>query len=183
MLAGMIDVTGVPLETLVRAAYRPSRPLGLGVFAYQTGDLTDAEVAEIIDRGRDDGLLAISMDYVKGRSCKFRVRRDGDRLLIPNRWHDHSDDQLRDLLTAVGLRPDLVDGARDAERQYIDVAIASAVAFLKERGGVYVEKRDDQLPDELFDGLIYGSDPGPAIKREWGDDGAIYTLADVTRPA
>lgn len=177
MKAGRIEVTGVPLESLVRAAYNPSRPQGLGVFAFQPGDLSDELVATIIERGSGDRMMAISMDYVQGRSCKFNVQRDCGRLFIRNQWYDHSDGQLRALLASVGLSPDLVDKAREEEARYIEAAIADATAFLKEHGGEYLEKHSEQLPDNILDGLIYGSNPGPAIKREWVDDGCRYSLA------
>jgi hypothetical protein len=93
MQVGQIEVTGVPLEALVRAAYRPSRPQGLGFINYQDGDLTDAEVAEIIGRGNEH--TPISMDYVKGRSCKFHVRRDGERLFIGTSWYDEHEHAKR----------------------------------------------------------------------------------------
>lgn len=179
MDAGKIEVTGVPLEALVRAAYNPSQPRGLGLLSFQPGDLSDEEVAKIVDRGTGDRILAVSMDYVKGRSCKFQVRRIGERLFINNRWYDHSDGQLRELLTSVGLSPYLVDKAREEEARYIESAIALAVGFLKERGGSYVDRNrgDEELPSKIFDGLIHGSvPPGQTIKRNWDGIECHYSL-------
>lgn len=180
MRPGMIEVTGVPLEALVRAAYNPSRPQGLGHFHFQPGDLSDADVAAIVKRGEGDRMLAISMDYVNGRSCKFTVSRgEGGRLYIKNQWHDHGDGQLRALLTAVGLSPDLLAKARDEERQARDEALTAAKAFLQERGGTFEETRDnrDSIPPKVLDGLLEGAYADtPTIKREWTDAGARYSL-------
>ncbi len=172
MQTGMIEVTGVPLEALVRAAYNPSQPRGLGALHFKPGDLADEEVAEIINRGRG----GIRMDYVNGRACKFDVRREGERLFIKNRWYDHSDFELRGLLASVGLSPDLLDKAREEESRYNEACIQEAIAFLEGHGGTYLEKRDEELPERILHGLIYGSDPGPAIKREWIDGDVRYSL-------
>lgn len=181
MDAGRIEVTGVTLEALVRAAYNPSQPRGLGHLHFQPGDLSDEDIAAIIDRGKGSRLHAISMDYVKGRAVKFDARRDGDRLFIKNRWYDHSDTQLRNLLVSVGLSPDLVDKARKEESDYIDDAIAKAVHFLRAHGGSYTETRERELPDVITTGLIYGSDPGPTIKREWVGSDIRYSLTSGQR--
>jgi len=176
MDAGRIEVTGVSLENLVRAAYNPSEPRGLGHLHFKPGDLSDEDVAAIVKSSKDSRLYAVSMDYVNGRSVKFNVRRDGDRLFIQNRWYDHSDTQLRNLLVSVGLSPDLVDKARKEENEYIEDAIAKAIYFLRAHGGSYTETRERELPDVIMTGLIYGSEPGSTIKREWVGDSALYSL-------
>lgn len=180
---GMIEVTGVPLEKLVRAAYEPSRQQGLGIFdmSGQHGGLPDDQVAEIVERGKDDRMLAVSMDYVNGRSCKFSVRRDGERLFINNKWYDHSDNQLRDLLESVGLSRDLVDQARAEQEAYQAESTRQALAFLQSQGGSYQERRGsmktDPVPLVVRDGLINGlySDM-PCFKEEYEDGVTTYTL-------
>ena len=47
--------------------------------------------------------IAINMDYVKGRACKMTVWRENDKLYICNDWYDHSDDDLKELLTRLGM--------------------------------------------------------------------------------
>lgn len=179
MRPGMIEVTGVPLEALVRAAYNPSRPQGLGHLHFESGDLTDAEVAQILERGRGGQRFAVSMDYVKGRSCKFHVLRDGERLFIKNRWYDHGDELLRSLLSGVGLSPALVDKARAEEQAFRDESLAEAKAFLEEHGGSFEETAEnrDGIPEKVLEGLLEGiySDT-PSIKREWTDKAARYSL-------
>lgn len=185
MRPGMIEVTGIPLEALVRAAYNPSRPQGLGHVHFQPGDLSDEDVAAIVERGKTDRLLAVSMDYVKGRSCKFTVAKDGDRLFIKNRWYDHSDSQLRNLLVGVGLSPDLLDKAREDEERARTESLQAAYAFLREHGGSFEETRENSalLPPKVLDGLLEGAyADAPTIKREWTDAGARYTLAAASVP-
>lgn len=109
---GMIDVTDAPLEAIVRAAYNPSRPQGLGHLHFQPGDLTDEEVARIINTTGGPSIVALSMDYVKGRACKMTVFQNDGRRYIQNRWHDHSDGQLRQFLETIGIDPSAIEAAR-----------------------------------------------------------------------
>jgi len=95
-----IDVTGVSLTELVKAAYDLSVPQGLGFLHVLPGGLTDEEAEELVQEG---DRIAVNMDYVHGRACKFMVRRDGDKLTISAPWYDHTDEQLRQLLERVGL--------------------------------------------------------------------------------
>ncbi len=98
----MIEVTGVDLRKLVQEVYALSRPQGLGHLHYEKGGLSDEETNALIDcepRGR----VILSLDYLKGRACKFHVRREDDKLFISPRWYDHSADDLKELLKRVGL--------------------------------------------------------------------------------
>jgi hypothetical protein len=72
---GKIDVTDVPLDTLVRAAYALSSPQGLGFIHAKKGGLDDDTLAAILKRGEGDNWCAVFMDYVHGRSVKFNVHR------------------------------------------------------------------------------------------------------------
>lgn len=179
--AGMIDVTGVDLAALVRAAYAPSRQQGLGLFdmnGKRTG-LPDEVVEEILERGRDDRLNAFSIDYLNGRSVKFHVRRAGDRLFIRNRWYDHSDGELMSLLEQVGLSGDLVQKARDEEDARRARVKAEAISYLKERGGEVRQNRglktmpteDEKLPDDVEEGLWVALGDG-SVSETYCDDGS-----------
>lgn len=111
---GMIEVTEVPLGALVAAAYDLSQPRGLGMLHFKPGSLTDEEVAAVVANG--GGAVPVSMDYVKGRACKFTVYEREGRRFIRSSWYDHSDADLRDLLARVGIDGDALDKARqDAE--------------------------------------------------------------------
>ena len=109
-----IDVSSVDLRQLLREAYHLSQPQGMGFLHYTPGEEISDE--EIDDRINDDGRMyehtAASVDYLRGRSMKFRVMReetsipgifDKSRRYIEDSWHDHSDDALRILLRRVGI--------------------------------------------------------------------------------
>lgn len=166
---GMIEVTGVPLEALVRAAYNPSRPQGMGHLHYQPGDLTEAEVAAIVERGKNSvSRMPISMDYVKGRSCKFNVWEHGGRLWINSNWYDHSSEDLRNLLQAVGLSPDLVNKAKAERAEYEDRCLAAALTFLEKNDGEWWDKDVETKKgmEDIGVGFYVGSDR-KVISMEW----------------
>ena len=93
-----IEITGADLKELAKAAYDLSRPQGLGILHYEEGGLTDQEAESLII---DDERWPLAMDYVKGRACKMRVYKDGDRLYIHKKWYDHTDEQLKELLNRI----------------------------------------------------------------------------------
>lgn len=176
---GMIEVTGCNLRTLVQNAYAPSRQQGLGVFdpAGRSGGLSDDDAQKIIDQSRDDRLMAVSVDYVNGRSIKLRVRRDGDRLFINNSWYDHSDSQLAALLNSVGIDGEKAIAA--ARREYDDAkakAVAAAIKLVDAAGGsfsVETYKDTEALSEDVRWGLSAGtySEP-PIFKNEYRGHGA-----------
>lgn len=97
----MIEVQAYHLPALVRAVYDNSVPAGMGFLHYEEGGLTDEEVANIIDRFKDDHTIAVDMDYVKGRCCKFSIfRRDG-KLYFYKDWYDHTPEQAQILIDIV----------------------------------------------------------------------------------
>ena len=176
-MIGYIEVTGVPLEKIVHAAYNQSRPQGLGLLHFQPGGLTDEEVAAIIgmNRGR---MFAVQMDYVKGRSIKMDVRKEDDRLFIKNRWYDHSDGELRELLRALDLSPDLIEASR-AEQETDELArVDAALAFLRQHDGQYFMGRNispDALGAMVYDGLYHALTRGK-VKQEFTDAGEVWTV-------
>lgn len=98
----MIDLTGVDLVALAKAAYDLSKPQGMGFLHYEPGGLTDEQAQSLVN---DEGnRCALSLDYVAGRAVKLTVFRDGDKLAMRDSWYDHSDSQLRELLTRVGRK-------------------------------------------------------------------------------
>jgi hypothetical protein len=91
------------LPDAIKKAFELSRPQGLGFIHHREGPLEEEAVQEIMSRGYNR--LLADMDYVHGRSCKFHVRQsedDGFMLLDPS-WYDHSDYQLDELLTSLGV--------------------------------------------------------------------------------
>ncbi len=103
-----IEITGVNLIELVKKVYELSSPQGLGMLHYQEGGLTDAE-AETICKGGNNMFgrpdrIALDMDYIKGRACKFKVRKKEGKLYINNSWYDHTDNQLQQLLDHFNIK-------------------------------------------------------------------------------
>ena len=104
----LIDITGANLTDLIMVVYSLSVPQGLGYLHYETNNITNKEAAEIIEHFKARDLMhgyrcILHIDYLKGRSCKFYVfERDGKRY-INRRWYDHTDQQLKSLLKAVGV--------------------------------------------------------------------------------
>lgn len=97
----MIDITYADLRTVIRTAYELSRPQGMGFLHFKDEPLSEQEIDAILASGNP--LYPVSMDYVNGRSCKFSVVvRDGLRL-IGDRWYDHSESQLDQLLKTIGV--------------------------------------------------------------------------------
>lgn len=81
----------------IKAAYDLSRPVGMGFMHYQPGGLTDEEAQSLVQpNGR------VRMDYVKGRCCKFKINDKGTHLEIFDPWHDHSAEDLEELLRRIG---------------------------------------------------------------------------------
>lgn len=96
-----IEVTGVNLVDLVKHVYDLSKPQGMGFLHYKPEPLTDDEAKSLIDT---QDRTPISLDYVRGRACKFNVFKSEDGTLwINTNWYDHSDEQLKELLSRVGL--------------------------------------------------------------------------------
>ena len=95
----MIDITGVDLIKFVKKVYELSKPLGFGIMHYTNEIFTDEEAKLYIRNGE------VFMDYVRGRSCKMKARKDKDgKLLIEDKWYDHTDVQLTELLNHVGIQ-------------------------------------------------------------------------------
>ncbi len=98
----MIDVTSADLVMLIQKAYELSRPQGMGMLHFNPAPLTDKEAEAFV---RPDG--TVHLDYVKGRACKFHVRKEGEKFVIDSPWYDHTDEQLAELLTSMGITKDL----------------------------------------------------------------------------
>ncbi len=102
-MSDRIDVTGVDLVELAKAAYDLSEPRGLGFLHAREGGLSHEDAVVLVDEFPDLPHLRLYMDYVHGRGCKLTASREDDRLFISARWYDHTDEQLRQLLARVGM--------------------------------------------------------------------------------
>ena len=104
ILLGNVDV-----RKLIREAYNLSSPQGLGFLHNYEGELSEREIDDIAKRAKEFG-RPVSMDYVRGRSIKLRIYRTKDgREYIYDRWYDHSDEQLRELLRRVDVPYELTE--------------------------------------------------------------------------
>ena len=97
----MIEITGCDLSIFIKKVYELSAPQGLGFLHAKNGPLEDSEVESILMDGCDR--IAVEMDYVKGRSCKMVVFKKDDRIFIRDAWYDHSDNQLSELISSIGI--------------------------------------------------------------------------------
>lgn len=97
-----LNITGVDLKELAKAAYRFSRPQGLGFLHFEEGELSDADAQQLVDHGVKYFGGGLSMDYVKGRACKLNASVRNGELFISGRWYDHTEDELQMLLAAIG---------------------------------------------------------------------------------
>jgi hypothetical protein len=91
---------------MIAAAYDLSSAVGLGWLHYTPEPLGPEDVDNITSVFAGDKRVAVSMDYVKGRCCKFTVFRhptDDSVLLIEPRWFDHTARDLSVLLEKAGL--------------------------------------------------------------------------------
>lgn len=98
----MIDITGIPLTEVAKAAYDLSRPQGMGFLHYQEGSLSDEDAAKLVNE--DHRSCPLEMDYVRGRAVKLTVFRKDGKLLILNKWFDHSESDLEELLSRIGVK-------------------------------------------------------------------------------
>ena len=182
---GMIEVTGVDLRDMLRAAYRLSSPQGLGFLHARDGELDDAMVEEIISRDDGNKWTAIGTDYVHGRAMKFSVRRYDGRLYIQRRWFDHSQAQLAELLSAVGLSPDLIDKAEAEWREHVERDVSFVLQHMKDSNGTIIERHADFDPffAEHATGLYAAKDRG-LVKDEYasGDRQTIWRLVEGPAP-
>jgi hypothetical protein len=95
----MINITGVDLVKFAQKVYEMSSPQGLGRLHFQEGILPDEDAKKIVNLFKKDKRIALNMDYIAGRACKMTVLRKGKNLEIHDTWYDHTDDQLKKLLS------------------------------------------------------------------------------------
>jgi len=91
-----IEITGVDLKEFAKAVYDLSRPQGLGMLHFTPTPLSDDEAASLVKPSGNG--IRLSMDYVRGRSCKMHVREKDGKLFISNPWYDHTNGDLISLL-------------------------------------------------------------------------------------
>lgn len=115
---GLIEITDVDLRGFVRHCYDLSRPQGMGHIHYKPGPIPDEVLDGIMStyspeagHGGNPG-VALNMDYVLGRAVKMTVTAVRERWFIRPYWYDHTDGQLKELLTLSGIDTDRIEEAR-----------------------------------------------------------------------
>lgn len=103
-----LDITGVDLRKFVKEVYNLSQPVGLGFIHYESGELDEEAVSEILIREESNNpydKVLVHMDYIRGRCCKMLVWKDKETgaLTIRDQWYDHTDAQLDELLKRCGI--------------------------------------------------------------------------------
>ena len=133
----MIDVTGIDLVAFTKHCYDLSAPQGLGLLHSQDGPLGESDAQRMVQACEGHPSLALSLDYVYGRSIKMQVHRSesigevvirgGDasvmgwvekgtfegRLLIRDFWLDHTPGQFSELLGRAGAGSRVFPEARE----------------------------------------------------------------------
>lgn len=122
----MVDITGVDLVKFVKAVYDLSVPQGLGFLQATNAPLTDDEAKQYILN--HEGRSAVSMDYVRGRACKMHVRRDGEKLVLPDTWYDHTDRIYDELLAKFGFSRKPADDSHGCACNCMDCQSAPSIS-------------------------------------------------------
>lgn len=100
----MIEVPNdIDLIKLVKEAFDLSGPQGLSFLHFTEGELSDEEAKAIVARDANNRISAVVMDYVNGRSVKFNVTRRDGKLLVNEKWYDHSEAQFAELRKRCGF--------------------------------------------------------------------------------
>jgi len=99
-MKGMICITGIDMVRAVQVVYSLSKPQGMGYMHYVPGELPREEAKKLV---REDHDFPVTLDYVKGRACKFHIqRKDGD-LWTNDSWYAHSKEDFENLLSILGV--------------------------------------------------------------------------------
>lgn len=93
-----ISLLGIDLREVARIAYEMSVPVGLGLMHARPGGLDDDTVDALMIKPN-----TLRMDYIHGRCCKFNVFSRKGIPTTPNRWYDHSIEQLVALMHRIGI--------------------------------------------------------------------------------
>ena len=99
----MIDITGIDPVKFVQKVYELSIPQGMGFLHYTTSLLSEEESFDIVQHTQSSNIV-LSMDYIRGRACKMNVFNEKGKWMIHDSWYDHTDSQLKKLLSAFNIK-------------------------------------------------------------------------------
>jgi hypothetical protein len=117
----MIKVDKLDMVKFVRDVYALSSPQGLGFFHFKDGDLSEQEAKEMVDNYSEDKRIAISLDYINGRSCKMTIFRSETGYDLPDSWYDHSESQYNELLKRHGIKREMPTNEKYASEPTLGV--------------------------------------------------------------
>ena len=118
----MIEVNELDLAKFTQDVYELSTPQGLGFFQAKEGGLEKEEAERIVSNFQEDTRIALSLDYVHGRSCKMTIwRKDDDGYKLNDSWYDHSESQYDELLSRHGVAREEIPVEKCAESPSIGV--------------------------------------------------------------
>lgn len=196
---GYIEVTEIDPRLLVQVAFSGSRPQGLGFLHHRPGGLDEETLNGIMARSeKQNG--EIDLDYLHGRSMKFRVKVDPEtkKKYINLDWYDHSRDATKHLVRECGL-PDVeariqkAEAEKDEEKREWQAtqerAARKFVEICLENGGS-INRKESPLSDHYTlpegdparEAFTYGIQP--AKERGWvtvDSEWETYTLTDAGR--
>lgn len=115
-LRGLVDITELDRDALVRAIYAASVPMGMGWLHATDGELDDTSLRLITDAADQYHEGGIDLDYVHGRQCKFRARKHEGKLYAKLDWYDHGIEAMKQLMRELKL-PDVEARLAKAEAE------------------------------------------------------------------
>lgn len=98
-----IEIPADKLRDAINLVYDLSQPVGMGHLHWRPGRL-DKVTEDAIMEAEPSGDIAVHMDYVHGRCCKFIVFKQDGKLWIRPEWHDHTEGDLITLLYRLGMK-------------------------------------------------------------------------------
>jgi len=118
----MIEVKELDLVKFTQDAYELSTPQGMGFFQAKEGGLDQTDAEEAVNSYKNDTRIALSLDYLHGRSCKMTIHRTEDGgYKLNDSWYDHSESQYDELLSRHGITREETPVEKNAESPAIGV--------------------------------------------------------------
>jgi hypothetical protein len=124
----MIEVKELDLVKFTCDAYSLSTPQGLGVLHAKEGALSLEEAQSFVKAYEGDKRIALSLDYIHGRSCKMTVwHLEEGGYKLADSWYDHTNAQYEDLLSRHGIEIEKEEKEVEVEKQAEDKSLGVPV--------------------------------------------------------
>lgn len=93
-----VNVPVDKINDFVKKAFEISRPQGMGILHFSPNDtLSD----EMIQSNLTNNEVALSFDYLAGRAMKFRLFKEKGLYYFCERWFDHTEEDVLELLSVL----------------------------------------------------------------------------------